>query len=204
MNLKQYAVSAAAFILENLPEDKLKCISRVILFGSVAQGTATRESDVDLFFDIIAKKKELAKINRLVKNLAEKFYTSNTGIRYRLEGIGNKINPIAGKLEDWQELRRSIAKSGIILYGTFIEKLSGEPYLLIWWEGLEPRTRGAFINALYGVRIKDKRYPGLLEKLAGRRVGKSAIILPLRNKAELDRLLDKYKIGYRVIEISLV
>ncbi len=203
-SLLQYAISANAFILAQLSAEQLAKVKKVILFGSVAQGTATKDSDIDLFYDIEATKKEILKIKKSINKAREEFYRSNIGLGFRLRGISNPLAPIAGRLDEWLDLKKTIAKGSIMLYGPYLEKVRGEPALLIWWERLHPKSRGAFLNMVYGFKVGPKQYRGLLQKLDGKKAGKSAIIIPVRNKAWIEKVLQKYDVSYKVIEISLV
>ena len=57
------------------------------------------------------------------------------------------------------------------------------------------------MNKLYGFKVKDKRYEGLLEKYNGNKLGKSCIILPINYKREIFKLLEKYKVQAKVMEV---
>lgn len=202
--LKQYAISAAAFILRQLSAPDFNHIERVILFGSVARGASTNESDIDLFFEVRGKASERVKLKKTIKEVAETFSTSNEGLSFRLKGTANPLAVLVGQLKDWPDLEKNIAKGSILLYGQHFQPLQGEPQLLIWWKAPATKKRGAFLNALYGVKIKNKRYTGLLEKFGCGKVGKSATIVPMRHKLQIEALLQKYKVPYKVIEISLI
>ncbi len=52
--LQSYASTFCTFLLRELAE-KIERVNTVILYGSVAKGEATIESDVDIFIDTRAK-----------------------------------------------------------------------------------------------------------------------------------------------------
>ena len=96
-------------------------VKSVILFGSVANNTFDRESDIDLFIE--TDKKSADKI----QNLLELYEKTEEYEKFRLEGIENRIAAKIGNLKEWGELKRSIISNGIILYG----KYQGKPYRTI-------------------------------------------------------------------------
>lgn len=203
MKLIDYTSYFVSFVLENLKEAEIKKIKSIILFGSVASGTATDESDVDLFFDVDLNKKQIKSFNKKIKIISDDFISSNIGIKFRLNKVSNEIKPLTGRLNEWSELKDSISKNGIVLYGKYISKIKGEPHLLIWWDSLKIKNRGAFLNKLYGFKVKNKEYKGLLEKVNGKKIGKSSILLPLKEKDRIKNIFEKYKVDYKSKIVSL-
>ena len=57
---KEYALMATAAALGRVDERIFEKIRGIFLFGSVAAGTATEESDVDIFFDVDIPQKSQA------------------------------------------------------------------------------------------------------------------------------------------------
>ena len=51
--LVAYALDFTSFLLDRLPERTIQSIKSIILFGSVARGTADKDSDIDLFIDVL-------------------------------------------------------------------------------------------------------------------------------------------------------
>ncbi len=193
-----YGVSFVSFLVEKLAsENKLHQIEKVILFGSVAHGTSEATSDIDIFIEAKAKK-----IETEIHKISDRFYLSKDAIVFKLRGIDNKINIIVGKLSEWNSLESSIAASGIMLWGRveLPAAPSGKRYALFYWRKVG-KNRGAFINMLYGVKIKNKHYSGLIEKLGGRRFGKSCIAVPIQHKDKIIALIKKYKADAKITEI---
>ncbi|MEK6883548.1 MAG: hypothetical protein AABY22_28225, partial [Nanoarchaeota archaeon] len=105
--------------------------------------------------------------------------------------------------KEWEDLYRSIASTGIILYGKYEAKeLPSEVkhYIIIFWSKIE-KNRGSFLNKLYGFKIKNKIYHGLLQKFNGKKIGKSCIMLPVQYKKEIFRLLKQHKVNAKAIEV---
>jgi len=196
--LKAYASYFVSYLLCNL--ENIENVQRIILFGSVARDEGTKESDVDLFIEV---KKKTKKIENEIKRMIEGFYKSREASLFKLKGIDNEISIKIGELKEWKDLHKSIASTGIVLYGNY--EISELPfgvknYIIVFWEEIG-KNRGAFLNKLYGFKVKDKRYEGLLEKYNGNKLGKSCIILPINYKREIFKLLEKYKVQAKVMEV---
>lgn len=199
--IKQYAILAVAHLMAGLSEKDMKCLNSVILFGSVARETATKESDVDLFFDVNASLSAQlafrAKLNRTV----EWFYTSNAGLAYKLKGISNEIKITAGSLSEWTDLSQSLAMEGIVLYGRYTSKPPKlKAHTIISWERLG-KAKGAFLNKMYGYKAGNKRYPGLLVKKGGTKLGRGTIMVPAASKDAFISVLKKYGLNYSQYEV---
>ena len=171
-----------------------------MLFGSAARDEATKESDIDLFINL---KKEDKKLNKEIDKVLEEFYKSREALLFKTKKIENKINIIVGKINEWPELKRSIESEGIVLYGQYISSnVKGKKYAIIFWSEIE-KNRGAFLNKIYGFRVKSKRYLGLLQSYNGMKLGKSAILIPVENKDEILKLIRHHKVSAKILEIYM-
>ncbi len=47
----------------------------------------------------------------------------------------------------------------------------------------------------------EKHYNGLLDKFGGLRIGKSCVIVPIKNREEIIKLFKKYKVAAKNIEV---
>lgn len=193
---KAYASYYSSFLLAQMPPERV--ISTIILFGSVAKGDASKESDIDIFIEIERKSKS---IEKKIMQITEAFYKSREALLFKVQGIDNKINVIVGKLAEWTELRKSIESTGIILYGKYIPTGgSGRKFALIFWDTIG-KNRGSFLNKLYGFNLNKKRYSGLLEKNEGRKVGKSSIMIPIEHSPEVLKLIEHHKVKAQMVGI---
>lgn len=196
--LKNYASYFVAYLLSNLKD--IENIERVILYGSAAREEAEKESDVDIFIEV---KKKTITFEKDIKKIEKEFYQSREAALFKSKGIGNEFSIKVGRLKEWKELYKSIASTGIVLYGPYEarELPSGvKHFIIIFWEKIE-KNRGSFLNKLYGFKVKNKHYAGLLTKFNGKKIGKSCIMLPIQYKKEIFKLIDKHKVKARALEV---
>ncbi|MBU0761096.1 MAG: nucleotidyltransferase domain-containing protein [Nanoarchaeota archaeon] len=194
--IKAYASYFVSYLLKELKNDEK--IKSIILFGSGARGEAVRDSDIDIFVDVKKKNKLFEKeIEKLLKS----FNKSRESLIFKSKGVDNKINVIVGKLDEWKDLRKSIESTGIILYGRYNFGGKGEKkHAVIFWQGIG-KNRGAFLNKLYGFSVKGKRYKGLVESLGGKKLGKSSIMIPVEHREEVVKVLKKYEVNAKIVEV---
>ncbi|MEK6925864.1 MAG: nucleotidyltransferase domain-containing protein [Nanoarchaeota archaeon] len=196
--LKSYSSYFSSYLLYNLKG--LDNIIRIILFGSVAKEENNKESDVDIFIEI--KKKSKIFVDRIEK-ITEDFYKSREALIFKSNGVDNKINVIVGKLEEWDDLKKSIDSTGIVLYGRYVSsgfKAGGKKYSLFFWNKIG-KNRGAFLNKIYGFNSKGKKYKGFFEIFGGKKLGKSSIMVPIEHKNEILKLLKHYQVSAKIIEV---
>ena len=196
--MKSYASYFTAFLLSSLKNtDNL---IRIVLYGSAAKGEATKESDVDIFMEV---RKKTRRFENELKRVEEGFYKSREASLFKAKGVENRFSIKCGDLKSWKELYRSIASTGVVLYGPYEahELPSGtKHYIIVFWERIG-RNRGSFLNKLYGFKVKDKRYRGVLLKSDGRKLGKSCIMLPIQYKNDIFMLLRKHEVKASVLEV---
>ncbi len=194
--LKAYAVRFTSFLIEKLGKDTSE-IDNIILYGSVARGTADKESDIDIFIDTSHNIKE--RINEIL----EEFYDSREYTLFRSKGVNNEIELKIGELTEWKDLHRSISSSGKVLWGrykTTEEPIGTEHKIIFSWDKIG-RSRSSFLNRLYGYESKDKKIIGLLEKWGGKKIGKSSIMIPIQHKEDMLGLVEEYNVNAKNIEV---
>ena len=198
--LENYASYFTAYLLSNIKN--VNNIERIVLYGSVARGEATKESDIDIFIEIKEKGK---KVEKAIKEIETNFYQSREGALFKSRGVDNKFSIKIGKLQDWKDLYKSIASSGIVLYGPYEAKelpLGVKHFIIVFWEKIG-KNRGSYLNKLYGFNVKNKHYKGLLEKFAGKKIGKSCVMMPLEYKNEIFNLIKNHKVKAKVLDIFI-
>lgn len=178
---------------------KVKGINRVILHGSVARGDFDEKSDIDLFFDVDEK------LEKKIKATLESYYKTSRFREWKLKGVENPISIIVGSLDkkEWKDLKRAVINTGIVLYGRY--KAEGEKifqYVMLSFENIKPeKTRVVVYRALFGFGAGKERYPGMVEKLGGARIGKGVIVMPTGKIDELRNYLKRKKVSMKVYDI---
>lgn len=192
--LVSYSMEFAGFLVR-----KLKNIEKIILHGSVARGDFHSDSDIDIFVDINEKSSEK------IQNLKEDFYKTESAKKWELKGIKNQFSVIAGNFDgkEWKDLKRAIINTGILLYGKYksnVEKVYA--YSLFVFENIKPdKKRVAVFRKLFGFKINKKDYSGLVEKLGGIKLGKSAVLIPIEHAKEIKDYFYEKKIKFKVYDL---
>lgn len=198
LNYKEIIAYASAFAAFILPKIDVK---EVILFGSVARGQATAESDIDLFFNI-EKEEEAEKIKAIIKRELIKFQKSKIAEVWHLKGIKNEIKQEVGVLEKWK-LKRSLIAEGIQLYGKYREL----PEKLKHWVffSISPikniAKRNKVTRALFGRKEKKYSTTGMIEKVNGKKLTSLSFVIPVENAGEFMNFLSAEKINYILFEL---
>lgn len=195
-DVKKYAILAAGYLLSKLSQKELNSLNSVILFGSAARGTATEESDIDLFFDADLSASAQKAMKAKLGKIASEFYMSSTALEYKMKGVSNEISATVGRLREWEELNRSIASEGIVVYGKYTSRPSkAKAYTILSWE--KPgKAKSALLNKLYGYKAGKKRYAGMLEKRGGTKLGRGVIMVPAESRDAFIQVFEKYGVNY--------
>ena len=196
--LKAYTSYFVAYMISNLKN--IENIERIVLFGSVARGDFTKESDIDIFIEV---KKKTKKFEHEVKEIERKFYQSRENAIFKSKGIENKFSIKIGNLKEWKTIYHDIASTGIVFYGSYEAKElpSGlKHFIIIFWQKIG-KNRGSFLNKLYGFKIKDKHYTGLISKFDGTKIGKSCVMFPVQYKKHIFKLLENHKVEAKIMEV---
>ncbi len=201
MELIGYASDFVSFLIENLKKEEIEKIKRIILFGSVARKEASKDSDIDIFIDIIVKtKKYRKKIEGRIKEIKKDFSESMKFQKYwKLQNINNDINIIIGKLEEWK-LKDSMVGSSIVLYSSFSQRIGeGENKIILRWLPIKNNSHRVMINKkLFGYKHYDKEDKGLLEKFAGEKLGTNVIMIPAENLDSFLKVFKKYNVSVKI------
>ena len=105
--LTAYALDFVSYLIS-----KTDKIDRIILYGSIARNDFDEQSDIDLFIDTKEK---------VTQKILDNYYKTKKYKEWELKGISNPISIITGGLDskEWQDLKRSITNTGIILFGKY-------------------------------------------------------------------------------------
>ena len=201
MNYKllAYAQDFSSFLMQSLNNDAGK-ITQIILFGSVSRGEESKNSDVDIFVDVIDETLESK-----VADMVEKFYDSTKFKKYwSLLGIRNKISCTVGKLEEWGSLKRSLIANGMVLYGKYSGEINTKPYYLFVVSPGKSRNKNLSVwRELYGYVQKrgKKKYSkmGLVREYQGKKLGNGIFIVPAEHLPKIRSFLIKNKFKHELM-----
>lgn len=186
-----------SFLLENLKIDDIK---NIILFGSVARGESDKESDIDIFIDILDSKEYYKNI---IPKIEDKFFKSYKFLNYwSLKGIRNHFNIVIGELNHWKELKNSIISNGITLYSKFKETPENQEYKVLFaFEKIKPESKRVTLSKkIFGYKKKDKQYRGLLKRYNGVKIGSGSILVPLEHYSIFHKLFRKYLVKVKILK----
>lgn len=200
MNLKRFdqAVEAAKKLLARTPT-----VRSAALFGSTARGSATEDSDIDLFIESEPEREE--EVARSLYLLGGEFDV--------------RFSPVFFRRKEWQrfdlQFLESIFRQGKVLKGQLPRltplDLDLQPLRLVSYQtrGISQRKRAKLLRAIDGYRtvkrVNGKRYvvekKGFLEEMGGWRVGRGAVIVPEEKIEAFDDLLQRYRAKRHIIAI---
>lgn len=178
MGLISYASDFVSFFLQKTKNREF--IREIILFGSAAREEHHKNSDIDLFIDIIRNEKIIEKeVNKITLD----FYNSIKCKGYwKLLGVKNEINAIVGEIDKWK-LKDSMLGNAITLYKKYnpiLEK--GKNKAILCWDSVKPESKRVMLNKkIYGYTHYTKKYAGLLESFKGDKIGANALLIDIEN-----------------------
>ncbi len=196
--LISYALSFSSFLLDSALGSS---ISKIILFGSVARGDFTKESDIDIFIEADPSlEKGIEKIHLL-------FQFSQAYNIWRTKGVLQEFSLKVGHLDQWK-LKREVLSSGIFLYGKTTEIAQNAAYYLLIQLQEQKQSiamQMRFWRKLYGYKQKvgNKTYftKGLIEESLGKKLGKGLFLIPMEKRKIVIDFLNKSKMKYVLYEL---
>jgi predicted nucleotidyltransferase len=195
-----YAADFVSFFIQHADMDNVRSI---ILFGSVARGNPTKNSDVDIFIDSPSKR-----VEKKVQQLIKRFHASVKVTQYwKLLGVQNEIKCIVGQLSQWKDLQRSIISNGIILYGGYTQRFKGSTYALFTVSMNKPRAQSVKLwRKLYGYtqKVGKKTYQtaGVVADCEGKKLSRGTFLIPLQHSNKVIAFLKKQKIRHTIMELT--
>lgn len=181
----------------------IRGVRSVILFGSVALGRATEDSDIDLLVECDEERE--GEVRTILFDLARVLGVEFSPIFYKEKERGRF---------DTQFLE-SVCRSGRVLLGSMpsltLIDLDLQPLRLVSYRTtrLSARERAELLRAIDGYRtvkrVGKKRYvsekPGVLRDIGGWRVGRGAVIVPEEAVDRFDGLLRRYGATRHIVPI---
>lgn len=177
---------------------KLRGTLAVVLFGSVARGEATLESDIDVAV-IYARKNEM--LMKKVEGLApERVHVVHVGVK---------------ELEENVSLAGALSGEGLLLFGKpvvfQVQKLGLKPLAIIAYDTgeLDQNARNKLNRALYGgvssVRRGKKRYvqkyKGLTAQPGITKIGKAVLLVAREKVPPVVGTLEKHGARWKEIPV---
>ncbi|NIU82725.1 MAG: hypothetical protein GWN31_04680 [Candidatus Thorarchaeota archaeon] len=170
----------------------------IILFGSVTRGKADEGSDIDLLVlfenEDKMRRNEWEVTRRIPSNL---FTQSICACASTLE----RMNPV---------FIQSVLEDGLILYAqhplVLRSRLANALACLIVTYSLEnlPQKEKQKVNyELFGRRVAERRYLGLVEELGGRRLGRGCFLIPKENAEVVLNTLNAHDAKYESMEVYI-
>jgi len=163
----------------------------VVLFGSYSRGDFDEGSDVDLL--VVFKDKST------LRRRQEEVYKITAETDLPIQAI-----PLTVRELKESALLEPVVYEGKILRGSKgLRRLlagRGKPYALISYEntGLAARERVAFTQKLEGRRVGRYRYYGILQENGGFKVGRGALMIPLKNMRTITEFLEENRVEYMI------
>lgn len=166
-----------------------------VVFGSVARGEATEDSDLDLLVIPRSGRREDEILDAIRRVEAEG--------NVRITAI--VATPTLEELE--RQFLESILREGRVILGKMpkvdLQELDMEPMRLVAFDlrNLDHRDKVRLERELFGYvtrkKYKRKEYvrkvPGMLSEWRARKIGRGTLLIPEHAVPELDRLLRSYK-----------
>ena len=170
----------------------VRSIKLIILYGSWAKGEASKKSDIDLF--ILASKNDRDKIEDIISKGD-----------FRVQPV---IRSVAELNTTDSGLLANVLKDGKILYAKNFELdaskiLKHKPAVIYSFklDNLNQQTKRKFNSALYGTKIKNYKYIGMVEQFGGIQLGRGCILIPESRRKQIESLFESYKIKYEKITV---
>ena len=178
-------------------------VRSAVLFGSAARGSATEESDIDIFIECSPDAEDPAW--KVLLALDRQFDVEFSVIYYR---------PEQRDAFDKQFLE-SIVRQGRVLFGSLPSvtpiELDLQPLRLVSYQTsrLSARKRAQFLREIDGYKTQKRvgkktyvvRKPGFLTDVGGWRVGRGAVIVPEDKIEAFDEILRRYGAKRHIIPI---
>lgn len=175
-----------------------KGILSIILFGSVARGEETPQSDIDLA--VIYSERDVEVVNKINSMAPENFQI---------------LHLTLPELSEESTIAGALSGEGILLHGSPVvveaEEIELKSRMLISYNTsrmkqnqrskLQRTLYGGISTYLKGNERKVKHYPGLVDKIKAQRVGKGVLMVERHNAPEITKTLKMYGAKWKEVPV---
>jgi len=199
--LLAYTQSFLSFVFSDTTLWKPQKIKSIILFGSVARGDFTKESDIDIFFEA-DNEKNLEFIRKTIETLLSQFLRSDLQKQWLLRGVKNEIRPFVSTLNKTTDLKKSLIADGIVLFGEYKKDVKLNHYILFTFNPIENKNKRYRIDRyLFGRTEKERKKEGIIKDLGGIKIDSRTFILLSQQSIEVSNKFKKEKIDFKSYDI---
>ena len=197
-----YAMDFASFIVQGLDAKTAANLKSIVLFGSAARGEAAKDSDVDIFVDVVSKT-GLTSLQTSMQRLVKRFYTTEAFRRWKLMAVDNDIKPVVGRLDEWKDLKVSVIADGLVLYGKYQGAAGGKASVVVYWGKVKPEAKRVLLSKkLYGYTYNGKRYEGVTKLAGAEKLGSNSMMVPLEGYQAVAGVFKKLGVTARTAYVS--
>ena len=201
--LFSYVYDFISQMLEN--RDIFGKIRKIILYGSIVRSDFTRDSDIDLFIDIIPSANPV-KINESVRKEVNKFEARAEKTLY-LRGINLPLKIIVDDInkERWKHLHDELKGYAHILYGKYEGLPEQRVHKVIVnydLKALSQKDKMSFLRKMFGYRLvkgkKEYVQKGLISEIGGEKLNPGTLLIAKESWHSVKKILNEYSLKYNL------
>jgi len=199
-----YAMDFVSFVLEHISQKCAERIRNIPLFGSGARAEYTKQSDIDIFFEV---SENMESVEKEVIHASEEFYSSvkNKGY-WKLKGFRQIFSCKVGNQAIWGNIYPALLSDGVVLYGKYCSsEIRGSNQALLFWENIPSSTaRINLCRILNGYTARGKKYPGMLKRYDSVRLSKGSVLVPLEYRQHFRDIFKKLKVPVKELLVNIL
>lgn len=195
--LISYAVAFVSFLMRQ-PELGGGVVRSIYLFGSVARGDFTQDSDVDVFIDTERENEPV--LASAVKKATKNFLHSDERKKFLVLGIRNEMDVKYGNVKEW-DLFTSIQKEALVLFSSSVSVFFRKHFFVEVKPIANIAKRNKVIRALAGRKERNRKERGLVSSMGGTVIDSRHYFIPAEKVGAVTQLFAKEKVLYELREM---